>query len=210
MYLIIEGLDASGKDTQADLLLARLERENLNPLRVAEPCESNPFGKLLRHLLSSGEYPESHAALFLADRFALQAGTIVPALAAGRPVVSVRSFLSTLVYQQEHWPLEWLLAIHGQMLAKPDMVIWLEISPEVAVERLGERSHKEVYEKLDILRRNDTRYNHLLGGLRPNPQLQSLLAPDCHISVISAILPPEELHEIIWHRVRERLAAKGA
>ena len=75
-YILIEGVDGSGKDTQADLLVHRLEQQGENPLRVSEPCDDLPTGKLLRRLLKSGEHKEAHAPLFLADRMALHLSLI--------------------------------------------------------------------------------------------------------------------------------------
>lgn len=201
-YCIIEGTDGTGKDTQADLLISRLEDLGRNPLRVAEPCEDLPHGRLLRQLLASGEHRESHAALFLADRMALQAGTIRPAVEAGRPTISVRSFMSTLVYQQENWPLDWLIEIHKQMLVKPDVVIWLDIDPEIGLERVGKRAiAKEVYEKMDIQQRNRGRYRDLLG----NPAFLGLLAPDPLVLTVDASKTREEVHAVIWEALAPRL-----
>lgn len=193
-YILIEGGDGSGKDTQADLLINRLGKSKKNPLRVAEPCEDLPTGRLLRQLLASGEHQEAQAALFLADRMALQASTIVPALTAGRPVVSVRSFISTLVYQQENWPLDWLIEIHTQMLVKPDVVIYLDIDPAMGLLRVDRRMvPRDMYEKMDIQKRNRARYLSLMES-----KLPGLVAKGAQFAVIDASKDRDSVHEQVW------------
>jgi dTMP kinase len=205
LYVITEGNDGAGKDTAADMLITRMEEAGLNPLRVAEPCEDLPHGQLLRKLLISGEHPESHAALFLADRMALQATQVVPALKAGRPVISVRSFLSTLTYQAGRWPLPWLLDIHRQMLAKPDVVIFLDVPPEEGLRRVGKRAAaKEVYERIDIQERNRARYLDLIVP-EGEDHLAPLLAPGCIRIVVDATMPREEVHEAIWDQIQPKV-----
>ncbi len=206
-YIVIEGTDGCGKDTQADLLISRMTEMRLDPLRVAEPCEDLPHGRLLRELLASGEHPESHAALFLSDRMALQAGTVRPALKAGRPVVSVRSFLSTLVYQQENWPLDWLIEIHKQMVCKPSVVVWLDVDPGVGLERVGKRAKaKEYYEKPEIQERNRDRYRSLIID---SPAFLGLLAPEPLLITVDASQTRDEAHAEIWsHLVRRGLAPR--
>lgn len=203
--MIIEGTDGCGKDTQADLLITRMTEAGLDPLRVAEPCEDLPHGQLLRQLLASGEHPESHAALFLADRMALQAGTVRPAIKAGRPVVSVRSFLSTLVYQQENWPLDWLIEIHKMMVAKPDVVVWLDVDPGIGLERVGKRAiAKEYYEKAEIQQRNRGRYRSLVVDA-DSPMFLGLIAPDPLIVIVDASQTRDEIHNRVWSAVSPRL-----
>ena len=165
MYIVIEGIDGCGKDTQADRICAALGKSTL---RLNEPDDTLPTGKLLRDCLRSGAYPEAHAAMFLADRMALQATKVKPALDAGKHVVCSRSFLSTLVYQQDQWPLGWLMDIHQQMICKPTHLIVLDLDVDQALARAEKRSgHMEVYEKKDTLLRNRQRYLNLVPRLGP-------------------------------------------
>jgi len=204
MYCVLDGIDGLGKDTQADMLIGRLIELQLNPLRVAQPCEDLPTGQFLRTLLRTGEYLKSHAPLFLADRLALQEAEIVPALEAGRIVVSVRSFLSTLVYQQENWDIPWLLSLHQRMLVKPDVVILLDGSPETGLERIGKRSKdKEVYEKLDIQQRNRERYKKLVHPYGEyHDEFRSLLADDAHVVIVDADGTRDITHNTIWQQIK--------
>lgn len=203
-YILIEGVDGSGKDTQADLLVHRLEQQGENPLRVSEPCDDLPTGKLLRRLLKSGEHKEAHAPLFLADRMALHSSIVSPALADGQTVVSVRSFLSTLVYQQENWNLDWLIALHSQMAVKPNIIVWLDLNPNEGLNRVQLRGGaKDVYERLDIQTRNHERYSELLAD-GPSASISSLCAPDVQVVRVDASKNRRAVHEQIWETICQR------
>ena len=178
-YYVVEGCDGAGKDVQADLLHSYLTRlaqlaKPAFPLRINEPNSDSPTGKLLRQCLRTGEYPKAHAAMFLADRMALQYGTIIPALQEGQDVVCVRSLLSTLVYQQEQWDLQWLFNIHRMMPANIDFLFILDVDPIEGLARVGKRSTDlEVYERLDIQERTRKRYHDLASDSR----MQAFLTP---------------------------------
>lgn len=183
MYVCFEGVDGSGKDTQADMLnMLWSEIKDTEPLRINEPDADSPTGKLLRSCLKSGDYPKAHAAMFLADRMALGFDKIIPALHAGRDVICCRSFVSTLVYQQDQWPLDWLFEIHRMNPAKPDAIIILDVDPAEGLERVSGRGvAKEVYERLDIQTRNRQRYMDLVS----DPRLGDFLAPGGKVIVLS-------------------------
>ncbi len=202
-YILIEGPDRAGKDTQAELLVQRMQDEGQNPLLVAEPCENLPTGRLLRQLLKSGEYREAHVGLFFADRMALQANVIKPALDAGRPVVSVRSFLSTICYQAENWPLDWLYDIHRVMAIKPTHVVLLDVDSEEGQRRVGRDVRApEVYEKIEIQRRVRQRYLDLTKDdrfwdcLAPNGWTRLIPEPPLGLS---ADMSKQMVHEAVWN-----------
>lgn len=194
-YVVLDGIDGSGKDSQADLLVRHFRcANNESAIKVNEPDNESPTGKLLREMLKEGTYPEAHAAMFLADRMILQTRTVKPALEAGVHVVSSRSFLSTLVYQQDHHPLQWLLDIHRALPVKPTHIFFLDIDPEEAATRLNRRnSAKEHYEQIDIQRRNRQRYLDLASS----GVLQSFVATGGVVSVVNGNGTVQETHECI-------------
>jgi dTMP kinase len=187
MYVVLDGIDGCGKDTQGDRLFQRLQ--GVGPcLRVNEPDSSLPTGQLLRQMLKDGTYIEAHAAMFLADRMAMLATKVRPFLSSGGSVVSVRSFVSTLVYQQENWPLDWLLNIHKQLPCKPTHLILLDLDPEVALQRATRRpGHMEFYEKLEVQQRNRQRYLDLA------PLLGGFMSEGGRVGVINALGTPDEV-----------------
>lgn len=197
-YYILEGCDGCGKDTQGDRLTRFLGQGPHPVLRVNEPDSSLPTGQLLRQMLKDGTYVEAHAAMFLADRMAMLSTKVRPHLAAGGDVVSVRSWMSTLVYQQENWPLSWLFAIHEQLPCKATHLILLDLDPEVALQRATRRpGHMEFYEKLEIQQRNRQRYLDIAA------RAGGFMAPGGRVGVIDALGTPDDVEA----RIQEWLVA---
>ncbi len=98
--IAFEGIDGSGKSTQARLLLNRLGEQNA--LLTYEPG-ATPLGQRLRQMLLDPARPEisplAEAILVAADRAEHVSQVIAPELAAGRWVISDRYVGSTLAYQ---------------------------------------------------------------------------------------------------------------
>jgi dTMP kinase len=98
LFVTFEGIDRSGKTTQARMLLDALGEEAVG---VREPG-GTAAGERIRALLKDPEVAlsaEAEALLFAAARAELVAGVIRPALEAGRVVVSDRFLDSSLAYQ---------------------------------------------------------------------------------------------------------------
>jgi dTMP kinase len=100
VFVTFEGLDGSGKTTQAELLAEWLEQERGRVVVTREPG-GTPLGERVRELLLDGGpiAPWSEAALFAAARAELVDRVIGPALAEGADVVSDRYLDSSLAYQ---------------------------------------------------------------------------------------------------------------
>ena len=101
LLISFEGIDGSGKSTQARGLSRYLRNQGYSVLMVAEPGIT-PLGRRLRGLLKSAQIPMSPLAeglLFLAARAQLVQEVIRPALAQGKVVISDRYSDSTLAYQ---------------------------------------------------------------------------------------------------------------
>jgi len=191
-YYVFEGVDGCGKSTQADMLHRALNVDYHVAIRVNEPDEHNPVGRLLRQLLKSGEHKAAHAALFLADRLVLQNETIAPALSINHTVISSRSFLSTLVYQQENWDLSDLIVMHRILPVKPDYLFVLDMDPEEALKRVdGRVGQRECYERLDIQKRNRQRYLDLMDDFRLHEMVSGT------VTLIDGSGTPNEVHQRI-------------
>jgi dTMP kinase len=100
VFVTFEGVDGSGKSTQADLLRDWLQGESHEVVATREPG-GTPLGERVRELLLDGEpmAPWAEAALFTAARAELVDHVIGPALARGADVVSDRFLDSSLAYQ---------------------------------------------------------------------------------------------------------------
>ena len=141
LFVTFEGIDRSGKTTQARLLRQALGDD---ALAVREPGGTE-VGERVRELLKDPSVeigPEAEALLFAAARAELVGRVIRPALAQGRVVVSDRFLDSSLAYQGAARGLgvEEIEAINrfatGGLV--PDLTLLLEIDTAAAAGRGGE------------------------------------------------------------------------
>jgi dTMP kinase len=146
LFVTFEGIDRSGKSTQARLLTEALGDQ---ALPVREPG-GTPAGEQVRALLKDAAVPlgaEAEALLFAAARAELVARVIRPALDDGRVVVSDRFLDSSLAYQggARGLGIDEVARINrfatGGLV--PDLTFLLEIDPATAAARAGERDRFE-------------------------------------------------------------------
>jgi dTMP kinase len=100
VFVTFEGLDGSGKSTQARLLADALARDGRDVVTTREPGGTAVGESIRQLLLEGGEVaPWTEAALFAAARAQLVEEVIAPALARGAHVVCDRYLDSSLAYQ---------------------------------------------------------------------------------------------------------------
>ena len=99
-FVVLEGVDGSGKSTQAGLLVERLMADGREVVSTREPG-ATPAGAAIRSIVLGGADldPRTEALLIAADRAEHAALVIRPALARGAVVVSDRYIPSSLAYQ---------------------------------------------------------------------------------------------------------------
>jgi dTMP kinase len=146
LFVTFEGIDRSGKTTQAGLLVDALGDEALG---VREPG-GTPAGERVRELLKDPGValsPEAEALLFAAARSELVAEVILPALSEGKVVVSDRFLDSSLAYQggARGLGIEDVERVNhfATRGLKPDLTFLLDLSPEDAAARVGESDRFE-------------------------------------------------------------------
>ncbi len=100
--ITLEGIDYSGKSTQADILVKRLRDHGVDAILIREPGGTDLSERIRNILLSRGEIEINHRAelfLFLAARAQLVDSELRPTLDSGRVVICDRFFDSTIAYQ---------------------------------------------------------------------------------------------------------------
>lgn len=149
-FVCLDGIDGSGKSTQARLLAAAVENWGVHPLRAFDPPPEGRAAALRQTLLLNGlAAPWAEAYLFLAARAELYQTTIAPALAQGRWVVCERSPLSTVAYQGYGLGLS-RTAVRdvGKYAARPTphLTVVIDLPPDAATARLSGK-HKDLIEE---------------------------------------------------------------
>jgi dTMP kinase len=154
-FICIEGIDASGKTTQAHRLVRSLRQRGLDAVYTTEPS-TGEIGKLIRYYVLDRKkrMPVTmEALLFAADRIDHVDKEIKPALQKNKIVVCDRYVYSTLAYQgAANLDLNWIEQINRFALI-PDLALFLDVSPEAVNERMQSKSKKSVMETLKNQRR---------------------------------------------------------
>jgi len=195
VFVTFEGVDGSGKTTQAELLTESLRAEGREVVATREPG-GTPLGEEVRRLLLDGVEmsPWAEAALFAAARAELVDRVIAPALEASRDVVCDRYVDSSLAYQgiARGLGVDPVLelnmhAIQGRL---PDRTFLVLVDPEVARtrSRQGDRIERE---GSDFQRKVDEAYR-ALATMFPT-----------RITTVDGNRPPDAIAEEIRGRLRE-------
>ena len=193
LFIVIEGIDGSGKTTQAKMLFKKLIRRGYRVALLAEPTGS-VYGRKIREKLREGNYTaEELYELFVKDRM-LNAKNIQSLLRWGYIVILDRYYISTIAYQgAQGIPIDRILNDHKN-LPQPDIIIILDIDPVTALGRLKNKDTFETREFLERVREIYLRIPEILKNF------------DGQIEVINADRDPEAVGEDIWKMVRDRIS----
>jgi dTMP kinase len=148
-FITLEGVDGSGKSTQAKLLKEALEAEGHSVLLTREPGGS-PGAEEIRSLVLEGEpdrwSAETEILLFTAARRDHLERTILPALAAGTIVICDRFVDSTRVYQGlTRGDLRDVVdKLHALMIGREaDLTLLFDMDPKLGLARAKARQTTE-------------------------------------------------------------------
>ncbi|MGV3520199.1 dTMP kinase [Luteitalea sp.] len=151
--IAFEGLDQSGKQTQALRLRQALEAEGLQVVSFDFPDYQTPIGQEIGTALKGGRAfpPDCLQLLYVANRCEHRPA-IEAALAAGQWVVCDRWVASSIAYgEAQGLDPDWLGLIQ-RVLPPADMTMLLDLAPEVAAQR--KQQHRDAFEQdLDLLGR---------------------------------------------------------
>jgi dTMP kinase len=195
-YLALEGTEGCGKSTHAARLAAEVGAV------LTRETGGTPIGARIRAILHDTGVTDladrAEALLTAADRAQHLQQVVLPALAAGRSVVSDRSVYSTLAYQGYGRGLDVaeLRHVNGWAIAErwPDLVLLLDVSPEVQAARMHGR-------ELDRFERESDEFHR-----RVRAGFAAMAAADpAHWVVIDADRPLDDVYASVREAVRDRL-----
>ena len=195
-FIVFEGLDGSGKSTQARALVRRLRRRDVRVLFTHEPG-GTALGEYLRRWLKRNPQlsPVAELSLFIAARAQLINEVVRPALDAGVTVVSDRYAASTVAYQGYGRGLDLSLVRQLNSAATgglaPDLTVLLDLAPDAALSRKSVAPLDSI-ESAPLEFHQRVRESYLAQAAE---DAQKWL-------VLDATLPPRELSRKVWEKVR--------
>ncbi|KKQ94872.1 MAG: Thymidylate kinase [candidate division CPR2 bacterium GW2011_GWC1_39_9] len=178
-FIVLEGNEGSGKGTQIEVLKKRLE--TLYPgkeiISTTEPWDdpASPEGQRIKRILQEKEKEINPGekfdavkfqTLYIADRYIHWAKLIIPALKRGAIILSDRERLSTYAFTLAYGgSLDEAVSWH-RLLPVPDMTLYLRVTPEVSVKRIGLRKDKqiEIFDKTESVRKVFNAYEEVIAS----------------------------------------------
>lgn len=142
MYLALEGIDGVGKTTQ----LGHLKNAFPDAVITKEPGATELGHRVRELVLGHNDFaPKSELFLFMADRAEHTQKVVIPALDAGKTLISDRSLISGIAYTDDNFDLEYLAELNRFAVDNvlPDKAVILTIDAEGYLERIRGRGEKE-------------------------------------------------------------------
>jgi dTMP kinase len=156
LLIVLEGIDGSGKTTQARLLAGALRRAGLEALSFREPTRGR-WGREIRKKARRPDSltPEEELTLFLKDREEDVARNILPSLRGKKAVILDRYYFSTIAYQgAKGLSRERIRRLNEKFAPRPDLVFVLDVDPARGLGRIEGRPKKEpLFERENYLAR---------------------------------------------------------
>lgn len=138
-YVVIEGISGSGKSTQMEMLYDRYKNAGYTPITMHEP--TSWYRTIKSGLGTNQKDLVTQSLLLLLDRYLNVREVVQNALAQGNPVVSDRSYLSSMVYQVSEGSLSApdIANLH-MILPQPTNIFLLDVEPQEALLRIETRA----------------------------------------------------------------------
>lgn len=227
-FIVLEGIDGSGKRTQLDALAGEFSRRGTPFAQVSFPNYSGFYGKLVAQFLN-GEFgpltavdPHFSALLYAGDRLESKPA-IESALVTGKILLSDRYVASNLAHQGARVApekrgnfLAWLKQLEYEVHALPveDLVIYLRLPVAEAHRLVGQKSTRDYTKARRDLQEADLA--HLAAASQVYDELAqqaNWVTIECFDAASGALRPPATIHvdilTAIDARIHPALQAKG-
>lgn len=164
VFVVIEGIDGSGKSTQVRMLCERLAAEGRNVIQTKEPTDG-PIGTLAKSMLKDRApfYGLTLQLLFAADRSEHMKGLKSAVASRSAVVVSDRYYHSTIAFGEALGINREYLEKINAAFPKPDIAFVLDIGVEEALRRISARTKPGALERREIMRKAYRSYRKFTG-----------------------------------------------
>jgi dTMP kinase len=193
ILIVLEGIDGTGKSTQAALLAEKLRGLGVKTSVFREPTDGVWGRKIREKAKKAGSLTaEEELDLFLRDRRDNVEKNIKPALERGETVILDRYYFSTIAYQSaKGLDAGRIRRLNEEFAPPPDLVFILDLDAESGLGRIRERGARdELFEREDYLRKVRAVFRSFRGR---------------RFIRIDALKPIEAVHEKIAKLVLDRL-----
>ena len=199
-FISLEGIDGSGKSTQARLLIEKLNSKSIETCIVREPGGTKISEEIRKILLDdSAEEMSSRteAMLMCASRAQLTKNIIIPELKSGKWVIADRYSDSTLAYQGggRGIDLDWLVRLNdfATFGIQPDVTFYIDVDTDIGLQRRNNISDDRI-EKAGLEFQNEIRNKYL--------EIINNFSNRCVL--IDGKLSIKEISDLIWKEIKNR------
>lgn len=196
-FIVVEGLDGAGKGTQIKLLQDNLKFDG--EFMYYTNISTSPLGRAIREITKDHTYDNfmhdnvGVACMYLAELY-LVSKNIEEALSKGISVICDRYYYSTMAYVGHTMDDGIVIETIVKDMVKPDLVVYLDIDVESAMNRLLSRNHvMEFFEKKEKLVEIKSNYDSMFNIGNPFDGVQ-------HVN-FNATLEPYEIHKGIKNNI---------
>ncbi|MCL4360631.1 dTMP kinase [Patescibacteria group bacterium] len=200
-YIVFEGISGTGKETQGKLLVRHLKTRHQPAILLYHP---SPELKTVLHAWRRSRKIDHLCELYLllADRESMVRKTLEPALARGTWVISLRNWVSALVYQGKTTKeRDRIRDAFSAFEPSPDLFFWFDMAPDRALTRINLRHAKTgepigTFESVKLLSQKRKTYADVLRHI-PHTRIDASAGIDeIHEHILAAVasLPASGLH----------------
>ena len=199
-FISFEGIDGSGKSTQAKLLIERLNSNSIETCFVREPGGTK-ISEEIRNILLDDRAEEmssrTEALLMCASRAQLTKNIITPELKSGKWVIADRYSDSTLAYQGggRGIDLDWLVRLNNFATfgIEPDVTFYIDVDPNIGLQRRKNISADRI-ESAGLEFQNEIRNKYL--------EIIDNFSNRCVL--VDGKLSIKEISHLVWKEIKNR------
>jgi dTMP kinase len=220
-FIVIEGIDGSGKGTQTELLVEGLKKDGLEVVTDDYPhYETSFWGRHVGRMLAKefGDPMQVSPYLtvlpYILDEADGSKNIIKPALDLGKMVISNRYFTSNIHQiakmpegeREKYADWLWSTGYNEMKIVRPDLVIVLLVDPPICRENVKKKAERK-YTNGQVMDAAEEDFNHQMESakeykkmVQQNPESWALI--DCCEN--GQLMAPEEIHQKILKEIQKR------